>query len=80
MFRECFLGEEQKPDGDLVGEHLYISPVETWCLNLDYYIPDTNDRTKDFKGNEMTRIRKSTVILHNIPELKIYFIKSLLEY
>lgn len=56
LFRECFLGEDQEPKGDIVGDHIYTSPVETRCLNLDYYIPDTDDRTKDFRGEQMTRI------------------------
>jgi len=58
LFRECFLGEDQKPEpfgkGQLV--ELYISPVETWCRNVDYYIPDENDVTKSFNQEQMTRI------------------------
>merc|ERR1712227_632168 len=58
LFRECFLGEDQKPEpfgkGQLV--QLYISPVETWCRNVDYYIPDENDVTKSFNQEQMTRI------------------------
>ena len=60
LFRECFLGEDQKPEpfgkGQLV--ELYISPVETWCRNVDYYIPDENDVTKSFNQEQMTRIRE----------------------
>ena len=60
LFRECFLGEDQKPEpfgkGHLV--ELYISPVETWCRNVDYYIPDENDVTKSFNQEQMTRIRE----------------------
>ena len=41
--------------GDLV--ELYMSPVETYCRNLDYYIPEEG-RTKNLTGEEMTRIRK----------------------
>jgi hypothetical protein len=34
-----------------------MSPVETYCRNLDYYIPEEG-RTKNLTGEEMTRIRK----------------------
>ena len=51
------LDKTNAPLGDLV--ELYMSPVETWCRNVDYYIPDENDETKTFNQEEMTRIRKS---------------------
>jgi len=61
LFRECFLGEKSDdpektnaPLGDKV--ELYMSPVETWCLNLDYFIPDENDVTKLFNQEQMTRV------------------------
>jgi len=61
LFRECFLGEKSDdpektnaPLGDLI--QLYMSPVETWCRNVDYFIPDENDVTKTFNAEEMTRI------------------------
>ena len=37
---------------------LYLSPVETWCHNLNYYIPDEDGVTKEFTAENMTRIRK----------------------
>ena len=37
---------------------LYMSPVETWCHNINYYIPDEEGATKDFSQENMTRIRK----------------------
>lgn len=37
---------------------LYMSPVETWCHNLNYYIPDDARETKDFTKENMDRIRK----------------------
>ena len=46
-----------------------MSPVETWCLNLDYYIPDQNDVTKLFNQEQMTRVRKLTLLY-----LFLYFI------
>merc|ERR1712045_916319 len=61
LFRECFLGEKSDdpektnaPLGDKV--ELYMSPVETWCLNLDYFIPDENDVTKLFNQEQMIRV------------------------
>lgn len=35
-----------------------MSPVETWCHNINYYIPDDEDATKEFSTENMTRIRK----------------------
>ena len=42
----------------LITDDLYMSPVETWCHNLNYYIPDDTRETKDFSKENMTRIRK----------------------
>ena len=63
LFRECYPGEKSEnpektnsPLGERV--QLYMSPVETWCRNLDYYIPDEKDVTKTLGKEEMTRIRK----------------------
>jgi hypothetical protein len=56
LFRECFFGE--KPEGlhqnDAV--ELYMSPVETWCRNLDYYIPVEDDEIGNFSSERMTKI------------------------
>merc|ERR1712154_684176 len=61
LFRECYPGEKSEnpektnsPLGERV--QLYMSPVETWCRNLDYYIPDEKDVTKTLGKEEMTRI------------------------
>ena len=37
---------------------LYMSPVETWCHNINYFIPDEEGITKDFPMEKMARIRK----------------------
>jgi len=62
LFRECYLGEklEKDPANSKVPirEDIYISPVETYCRNIDYFIPDENDQTKTFNKEEMTRVRK----------------------
>merc|ERR1712045_1014702 len=61
LFRECYPGEKSEdrnktksPLGDRV--QLYMSPVETWCRNLEYYIPDEKDVTKTLSKEEMTRV------------------------
>ena len=35
-----------------------MSPVETWCRNIDYYIPDEDGRTQNLKTEVMTKIRE----------------------
>lgn len=50
LFRICY-PKEKPPTVDT-----YLSPVETHCMNIDYYIPDTENRTKDFNDYAMTRL------------------------
>lgn len=43
---------------------IYLSPVETHCSNVDYYIPDENNETKGFSDDAMNRYYfTSTAIL-----------------
>merc|ERR1712156_612991 len=69
LFRECYLGEKLDDDPEKtnspLGERvqLYMSPVETWCRNLDYYIPDEKDVTKTLGKEEMTRIHMSRAMV-----------------
>ena len=35
-----------------------MSPVETWCHNINYYIPDEGNETKELSMEQMARIRK----------------------
>lgn len=37
----------------------YLSPVETHCHNIDYFIPDVDNQTKLLSEDAMTRLRKS---------------------
>jgi hypothetical protein len=37
---------------------LYLSPVETYCMNIDYYIPDEDGVTADFTSDETAKLRK----------------------
>ena len=39
-----------------------MSPVETWCRNLDYYIPDEDGITNNLGAEQMTRIRKYKIV------------------
>lgn len=64
LFRECFPGEKTKdntPNGDLVT--LYMSPVETWCYNINYFIPDEEGHTKDFNMEMMARIHMGRAMI-----------------
>ncbi|XP_030760697.1 uncharacterized protein LOC115885813 isoform X1 [Sitophilus oryzae] len=50
LFRTCF-PKERPPT-----VKLYLSPVETYCTNINYYIPDENNETKDFTDDAWTRL------------------------
>jgi hypothetical protein len=36
----------------------YLSPVETHCNNIDYYLPDVDNVTKQFSDDAMARLRE----------------------
>merc|ERR1712128_354007 len=61
------MGKSENPEktSSPLGERvvLYMSPVETWCRNLDYYIPDEKDETKNLGKEEMTRIHMSRAMV-----------------
>ncbi|KAI8435746.1 hypothetical protein MSG28_003987, partial [Choristoneura fumiferana] len=44
---------------------IYLSPVETHCSNVDYFIPDENNETKGLSDDAMNRLHmaRSTVAL-----------------
>jgi len=58
LFRECFLDQKEpgvtQPEPGKV--ELYMSPVETWCHNLNYYIPDEEQKTQSLNADRMTLI------------------------
>jgi len=67
LFRECFPGEKSDdpeitaaPIGNIV--ELYMSPVETYCRNLDYYIPEEG-RTTNLNKEEMVRIHMARAMI-----------------
>jgi len=62
LFRECYPGQKSEgPKGSYL--NLYMSPVETWCRNLDYYIPDEKDITKSLDAEQMTRIHMNRAMV-----------------
>jgi hypothetical protein len=52
LFRVCF--PHERPDQDKV--KLYLSPVETYCTNVDYFIPDSNSEFKTLKDLQQATI------------------------
>jgi len=60
LFRECFLGEKQNAP---TGVELYMSPVETWCHNINYYIPDEGNETKNLSMEQMARIHMGRAMI-----------------
>jgi len=50
LFRVCF------PQSRPTKVPLYLSPVETYCMNIDYYIPDEENVTGDFSQDEMAKL------------------------
>jgi len=62
LFRECFVGE--KINAPAPGKiELYMSPVETWCHNINYFIPDEEGITKDFPMEKMARIHMGRAMI-----------------
>lgn len=41
-----------------VSVETYLSPVETHCINIEYFLPDVDNQTKGFSEDAMTRLRK----------------------
>jgi len=53
LFRVCFPTPDRPAQSKV---SLYLSPVETYCMNVDYYIPDEDNHTADFTTDEMTKL------------------------
>ncbi|XP_047352573.1 uncharacterized protein LOC124950199 isoform X5 [Vespa velutina] len=51
LFRICY-PKERPPTVET-----YLSPVETHCMNIDYFIPDEENQTRDFSDDAMARLR-----------------------
>lgn len=41
----------------IVAVQTYLSPVETHCMNINYFIPDEENLTRGFSDDAMTRLR-----------------------
>jgi len=52
LWRLCF-GQQGKPN---LGNLLYLSPVETYCLDQEYYIPDPENLASNLNQDEMNRL------------------------
>lgn len=42
----------------VIAVETYLSPVETHCMNIDYFIPDEENQTRGFSDDAMARLRK----------------------
>lgn len=58
-FRICF-PKERPPPGVV---STYLSPVETYCTNIDYFIPDENNETRGFSEDAMARINMGRAMI-----------------
>nr|KAF7427680.1 hypothetical protein H0235_007374 [Vespula pensylvanica] len=52
----------------------YLSPVETHCMNIDYFIPDEENQTRDFSDDAMARLHmgRSVIALFMVGFLAIF--------
>jgi len=58
LWRVCFVGA--RPVG---GPPVYLSPVETYCTDVDYYIPDAEGSTASLSQDEMGRLHMARATL-----------------
>ncbi|KAG5871590.1 hypothetical protein JTB14_022695 [Gonioctena quinquepunctata] len=68
LFRTCY-PKERPPT-----VKTYLSPVETHCNNINYYIPDENNDTRDFTDEAWTRLHmgRSMIALFIISFIAIF--------
>ncbi|XP_045771906.1 uncharacterized protein LOC123871903 isoform X1 [Maniola jurtina] len=68
LFRICY-PKERPPTVEI-----YLSPVETHCSNVDYFIPDENNETKGLSDDAMNRLHmaRSTVALFIVAFLSLF--------
>jgi len=66
LFRECYPGQKEKApfpkDKEQRIIELYMSPVETWCRNINYFIPEEG-QTNKFKAAQMIKIHMSRAMI-----------------
>ncbi|XP_018567985.1 uncharacterized protein LOC108908434 isoform X1 [Anoplophora glabripennis] len=70
LFRICYPKERERPPG----VKIYLSPVETYCSNVNYYIPDENNDTRDFTDDAWTRLHmgRSMIALFIISFISVF--------
>ncbi|XP_046817778.1 uncharacterized protein LOC124423734 isoform X1 [Vespa crabro] len=68
LFRICY-PKERPPTVET-----YLSPVETHCMNIDYFIPDEENQTRDFSDDAMARLHmgRSVIALFMVGFLAIF--------
>ncbi|XP_060522914.1 uncharacterized protein LOC132699936 isoform X2 [Cylas formicarius] len=68
LFRTCF------PKDRPATVKLYLSPLETYCSNINYYIPDENNETKDFTDDAWTKLHmgRSMIALYIISFFAVF--------
>ncbi|XP_018378141.1 PREDICTED: uncharacterized protein LOC108770886 isoform X2 [Trachymyrmex cornetzi] len=68
LFRICY-PKERPPTVET-----YLSPVETHCMNIDYFIPDEENQTRGFSDDAMTRLHmgRSVIALFMVAFLAIF--------
>ncbi|CAG9584521.1 unnamed protein product [Danaus chrysippus] len=68
LFRICY--PKERPNT----VEIYLSPVETHCSNVDYFVPDENNETKGLSDDAMNRLHmaRSTVALFIVAFLFLF--------
>lgn len=68
LFRICY-PKERPPTVET-----YLSPVETHCMNIDYFIPDEENQTRGFNDDAMARLHmgRSVIALFMVGFLAIF--------
>ncbi|XP_066592760.1 transmembrane protein 114 isoform X1 [Prorops nasuta] len=57
LFRICY-PKERPPTVET-----YLSPVETYCMNIDYFIPDEENQTRGFSEDSMARLHMGRSVI-----------------
>jgi len=57
---------------NLFSVETYLSPVETHCMNVDYFFLDPENQTHEFSEDAMTRLRmfKQITVIDNCLQFK----------
>ncbi|XP_012269473.1 uncharacterized protein LOC105693846 isoform X2 [Athalia rosae] len=68
LFRICY--PKERPPTVVT----YLSPVETHCMNIDYFIPDEDNETRSFSDDAIARLHmgRSVIALFMVAFLAIF--------